>query len=207
MAFHILVQGGLGQGKTALMSILAHYWRVKVRENGGDLKLFSNYGLKDSYPMTHFTDWYEVAKAQGSICCWDEAHMAFSNRKWNTYGQGLATELMMYTRKMQSVQIYCTPNVGNVDTRIRQIIEVVVDVRKIGKKGFSYNFRDFQTGQNMVSHFLPMSKANIYFKQNLYDTHQMVQGFPLPPSETEGKKFFAKLEEVHDIARGKVRVS
>ncbi|OIJ07624.1 ATPase [Anaerobacillus arseniciselenatis] len=201
MAHHFFIQGPLGSGKTFLMSLLAHHWREKVMMNGGDVKLFSNYGLKDSHDMSHFTDWYDVAKAQGSICCWDEAQMAFSNRRWSKYGQGIATEIMMYVRKMKSVQMYCSPSIYNVDSRIRQIVEVLVDVRKIGDKGFTIIFTDFQTGMFMHKQFLPMWKAKKVFKQKLYDTYAMVQGFPLPSTEKQGQEFFAKLEEEHNKAR------
>lgn len=201
MAHHFFIQGPLGSGKTFLMSLLAHHWREKVMVNGGEVKLFSNYGLKDSQPMDHYTDWYDVAKAQGSICCWDEAQMAFSNRRWSKYGQGIATEIMMYVRKMKSVQLYCSPSINNVDSRIRQIVEVLVNVRKIGDKGFSIMFTDFQTGQFMHKQFLPMWKAKRIFKLNLYDTYSMVQGFPLPSREREGETFFKKLEEEHNNAR------
>ncbi len=43
--------------------------------------------------------------------------------------------------------MYCSPSINNVDSRIRQIVEVLVDVRKIGKKGFSLRFTDYQTGE------------------------------------------------------------
>jgi len=204
MAHHFFIQGPLGAGKTFLMSVLAHHWREKTLARGGKVKLFSNYGLLDSQPMNHFTDWYDVAEAQGSICCWDEAQMAFSNRKWSRYGATLATEVMMFTRKMQSVQMYCSPSIKNVDSRIRDIVEVLVDVRKIGEKGFSLTFRDWQQqGMVMHSQFIPMFKAKKIFKLNLYDSFNMVQSFPLPGDERQGKEFFEKLEEIHDRSRGK----
>lgn len=203
MAHHFFIQGPLGSGKTFLMSLLAHHWRLKAQAKGADIKLFSNYHLQDAQQMDTYQDWYDVAEAQGSIVCWDEAQMAFSNRKWSRYGQGVATEIMMYTRKMKSVQIYCSPSIYNVDSRIRQIVEVLVDVRKIGEKGFSIRFTDYQTGQFMHSQFLPMFRAKKIFKLQLYDTYQMVSGFPLPEKEREGNEFFDKLELIHDEARKK----
>lgn len=201
MAQHFFIQGPLGAGKTFIMSLLAHHWRERVKLRGGEIKLFSNYELKDSQDMSHYTDWYDVARAQGSICCWDEAQMAFSNRRWSSYGQGIATEIMMFTRKMKSVQMYCSPSIGNVDSRIRQIVEVLVNVRKIGDKGFSIHFTDYQTGTFMHKQFLPMWKAKQIFKLDLYDTYNMVQGFPLPKTEREGLEFFEKLEQEHNKAR------
>ncbi|EXX79716.1 hypothetical protein RirG_002860 [Rhizophagus irregularis DAOM 197198w] len=187
------------------MSLLAHHWKEKTERNGGKVQLFSNYGLVDSFPMTHYTDWYKVAEAQGSIVCWDESQMAFSNRKWSKFGSTLATEVLMFTRKMQSVQIYCSPSIKNVDSRIRDIVEVKVAVRKIGDKGFSLHFMDYQTGEFMHKQFIPMWKANKFFKMRLYDSFNMVQGFPLPSTEKQGQEFFEKLEEIHDRARGKIR--
>ncbi|MCC2370347.1 zonular occludens toxin domain-containing protein [Bacillus cereus] len=203
MAYHIFIQAPLGQGKTLLMSLLAHYWKKKVEDGGGKIELFSNYELADSKPINHYTDWYEVAEAQGSICCWDECQMAFSNRKWSRHGSTIATEVMMFTRKMKSVQMYCSPSISNVDSRIRQIVEVLVDVRQIPNRGFSIRFSDYQTGEMLNKTFLPMSKAKKFFDLELYDTHQMVKGFPLPQTERESDKFFDTLEEIHDRARGK----
>lgn len=201
MAHFFFIQGPLGSGKTFMMSLLAHHWKAKAEAKGADIKLFSNYHLQDAQQMDHYEAWYDVAAAQGSICCWDESQMAFSNRKWSKYGNGLATEVMMYQRKMMSVQIFCSPSINNVDSRIRDIVEVLIDVRKVGDKGFSIRFTDYQTKEFMHSHFLSMSKAKKIFKLQLYDTYQMVSGFPLPGTEREGDKFFAKLEEIHDLAR------
>ncbi|MGE7191969.1 ATPase [Lysinibacillus fusiformis] len=205
MAHHFVIQGSLGAGKTFLASILAHWWKIKSARNGANIKLFSNYELYDSYPMANYTDWYTVAEAQGSICVWDETYLAFSNRKWSNYGQGIATDVMMLTRKMKSVQIYCTPSIGFLDSRIRSIAEVLITARQIPNKGFHYTFYDFQTGEFMRKEFIPMGRAKAMMKVGLYDTDTMVQYFPLPKTEQEGTKFFAKLEEIHDRARGKKR--
>lgn len=206
MAHHFFIQGPLGSGKTFLMSLLAHHWKDKAAQQGGTVQLFSNYGLLDSMPMSHYTDWYKVAEAQGSIVCWDEAQMSFSNRKWSRYGSTVATEILMFTRKMMSVQIYCSPSINNVDSRIRQIVEVLINVRKIGDKGFSVMFTDWQTGEFMHKQFIPMWKAKRVFKIGLYDTFNMVQGFPLPSTEKQGSEFFEKLDEIHNKARGKVAI-
>lgn len=199
----MFIQGGLGAGKTFLMSLLAHHWKQKTERNGGKVDLFSNYELLDSYPMSHYTDWYKVAEAQGSIICWDEAQMAFSNRKWSKYGATLATEVLMFTRKMQSIQIYCSPSIRNVDSRIRDIVEILVTTRNIPGKGFQLHFMDYQTGQFMHTQFIPMWKAKKIMKLNLYDTFNMVTNFPLPGTEREGNDFFETLHDIHDRSRGK----
>lgn len=206
MAHHFFIQGPLGSGKTFLMSLLAHHWKEKAASRGGNVALFSNYDLKDSLPLDDYTDWYKVAEAQGSIVCFDEAQMAFSNRRWSKFGSTIATEVLMFTRKMQAVLIYCSPSIKNVDSRIRDIVEVLITVRKIGDRGFSLHFMDYQTGEFMHKQFIPMWKAKRVFKLSLYDTHQMVKGFPLPQTERQATEFFETLEEIHDVARGKRKV-
>lgn len=206
MAHHFFIQGPLGSGKTFLASTLAHWWKLKSERSGGQIKLFSNYGLFDSAPMTHYTDWYDVAKAQGSICVWDEAYLAFSNRKWSKYGQSVITDVLMMTRKMKSVQIYCSPSINFVDSRVRQIVEVLITARKIGNKGFQYIFTDYQTGEFMHKQFLPMFKAKKIMQCRLYDTDNMVQYFPVPQTERDGEKFFEELELIHDQNRGKQKL-
>lgn len=211
MAQHIFIQGSLGAGKTLTMTLLAHYWRLRVRKKGGDIKLFSNYELADSHPMLNYKDWYEVAKAQGSICCWDEAQMAFDSRQALRSSAVYATQLMMFTRKMKSVQMYCSPSILNVDSRLRQVVEVLINVRQ-GRNGRYLDFHDYQAkqygayGKFLHTQFLPEWKKNNIFKLELFDSFNMVQGFPLPNTERQAKDFFTKLEEIHDEYRGKKTV-
>ena len=201
MVHHIVVQGSLGAGKTFLGTLLATYWKQKTEEKGGKIQLYSNFDFKNSIIMDDYKKWYEVAESRGSIIIWDEAHTTFSNRAWSNYGNGIATEILMYTRKMQSLQIYCTPSINNLDSRIRQIVEILITTRHIENKGFSLHIVDYQTGELIAKQFLPISKAQKIFKLKLYDTHDMAYKFPLPKTEREGTEFFAELKAIHDASR------
>ena len=201
MAHHILFEGGLGAGKTFGMVLLGWYLKTQSEVKGAHIQLFSNFNVKDSIVIDSYEVWYQVAECQGSICLWDEAHIAFNSRKWSAHSSQVATDIMMYTRKLQSLQIYATPSVNNVDSRIRQIIELLVTMRHIPKKGFRFYFRDFQTNEHLRTVFIPMSKAKQIFSLNLYDSHQMVRRFPLPKTERQSDEFFDKLEEIHDKNR------
>lgn len=204
MAHHILFEGGLGAGKTFGMVLLAYYFKEQAEAKGAKIQLFSNFEVRDSKILEDYEDWYDVAEAHGSICMWDEAHMAFSNRKWSRHGNEIATQVMMYTRKMQALQMYATPSVNNVDSRIRQIIELLVTMRQIPKKGFRFYFRDFQTGEHLRTVFFPFWKAERVWKLNLYDTNAMVRSFPLPQTEVQSEAFFDRLEDIHNKNRRKV---
>ena len=204
MAHHILFEGGLGAGKTFGMVLLAYYFKEQAEARGAKIQLFSNFEVRDSRVLENYEDWYDVAEAHGSICMWDEAHMAFSNRKWSKHGNEIATQVMMYTRKMQALQMYATPSVNNVDSRIRQIIELLVTMRQIPKKGFRFYFRDYQTGEHLRTVFFPFWKAERVWKLNLYDTNAMVRSFPLPTTEVQSEAFFDRLEAIHNKNRRKV---
>lgn len=208
MAHHILFQGGLGAGKTFGAVLLAWYLKTQAEKKGAYIQLFSNFEVESSIEINSYEAWYDIAKCQGSICIWDEAHIAFNSRKWSAHSAQVATDLMMYTRKMQSLQIYATPSVNNVDSRIRQIIELLITMRNIPNKGFRFYFMDYQTNEHLKTVFIPMSKAKQIFDLNLYDTHQMVRRFPLPNTERKSDEFFDKLEEIHNSNRkGKVKIS
>lgn len=199
MAHHIFFAGGLGSGKTLMMSAMAHLWRDQVNAAGGNVQLFSNYGLKDSTAMDDYEAWYEIANADESICCWDESQMAFNNRNWSSTAATVATEVMFYTRKMMCLTMYASPSINNVDSRIRQIVEVLFQCRKVGNQGFEAFIWDYQTNQFLRRVFLPMSLAKKLFKLQLYDTYEMVRGFPLPSAKGEIAEFWDTLNEIHKI--------
>lgn len=193
---HIAIMGGLGAGKTFFTSLLAHYIKEQSAMAGVNLSLFSNYDLKDSYTMTDYRDWYKVAEQDTSIICWDEAHRVFNSRNWNSFANGIVTDVAMYTRKLRSIQIYASPNVQNIDSRIRDIIEIVVIMRR-DNAGFHLYFKDYQSGELLRKAFIPEFKAKKIYKLNLYDTYSFVRGFPLPKDERQAREFWETLEDIH----------
>lgn len=205
MAHHIFFEGALGSGKTFIMTLLGNLWKEQANAQGGNVELFSNYEAKGSRPMDDFEAWYEVANSWESIVMWDEAQMAFNNRAWASAQSQLGTEVMMYTRKMQSIQMYASPSIQNVDSRIRQIVEILFHCRKVGNKGFEAFIYDYQAKVFLRRVFLPMSTAKKLFKLNLYDTFSMVRGFPLPSNKKEVEGFWDTLFEIHQLKhkRGK----
>src|SRR5690606_25391530 len=192
----------LGAGKTTAASFLPHYFKNKIEARGGSVKLFANYDLKGAEIMQSYEDWYNVAAAHGSIVVWDEAHRNFDSRKFNQFQNILATELLTYVRKMASIQIFATPSINRLDTRIREIIEVLIVVRKTAK-GTCYDFYDYQAdfagryGKYLHSKYLPNFKRQKIHNLNLFDSYSFVSKFPLPKTEREGIKFMEELEQAH----------
>jgi deoxyadenosine/deoxycytidine kinase len=206
----IFIQGILGAGKTTVGSTMAHYYKNATKSRyGADIKLFSNYYLRGSAPMENFESWYDVADAQGSIIVWDEAQMIFDNRTALKGNQITATKILNYCRKLKSVQIFISPSIDNIDSRIRGLVEVLINVRKVGNSGISIEYFDYQAknygtwGKFINKRFINAHRLKQIHKLNLFDTFQMVQGFPMPEGARAEDKFFRTLEERHNLARMK----
>lgn len=207
MAHFIGIQGLLGAGKTTTASMLAHYYQNRVESLGGSIQLFSNYGLRGAEDMAHYTDWFKVADAHGSVIVWDEGQTQFDSREFSSSDRVFSTQLLNYCRKMNSVQIIIAPNFTNIDKRIRQLTEVLINVVKVGNKGIRLEYFDYQAGNGesslgrfLHSRFLPASKVRQIHSLQLFDTYRMVRGFPMPRTERDKKKFWIELEEHHHEA-------
>lgn len=202
MAHLFGIVGALGAGKTTAASFLPWLWKNQTEARGGDLTLFSNYDLYGSERMDEPEDWYRVAEAHGSICIWDEAHRTFDSRRFSSFENILATELLTFVRKMASIQIFATPSVNRLDTRIREIIEVLIVVRRSGK-GTNYDFYDYQAdfggrfGKYLHSKYIPDFKMKAIHKLNLFDSYSFVSRFPLPTNQKDAEKFMKELEAAH----------
>ncbi len=207
MAHFIGVQGLLGAGKTTTASMLAHYYKNSVEARGGAIKLFSNYGLRGAQEMAKYQDWYDVADAHGSVIVWDESQTNFDGRQFSSSDNIMATQLLNYCRKMNSVQIMVAPNFSNLDRRIRQLTEVLINVVKCGNKGIRLEYYDYQAGNGesnfgkfLHSRFLPARKIKQIHSLNLFHTYRMVRGFPMPSTERAKKDFWENLEAFHEQA-------
>lgn len=207
MAHFIGIQGLLGAGKTTTASMLAWYYKNKVEARGGSLKLFSNYGLKGATEMDHYDRWHDVAACHGSVVVWDEGQTQFDSREFSSSDRIFSTQLLNYCRKMNSVQIIIAPNFSNIDKRIRQLTEVMINVVKVGNKGIRLEYYDYQAGighssygKYLHSRFLPAGKVRQIHSLNLFDTFRMVRGFPMPKTERDKKKFWVELDESHEAA-------
>lgn len=202
MAHLIGVVGGLGAGKTTFASFYPWLLKNTVELRGGNIELFANYELFGAHMMQDPEDWYRVAEAHGSICVWDEAHVTFDSRKFNQAQNIFATELLTYVRKMASIQIFATPSINRLDTRIRELIEILIVARKVGN-GTYYDYYDFQSdfagryGRYLHSKFLPRHKMRQIHSLNLFDSYNFVTRFPLPRTERQQEQFMVELNKAH----------
>ena len=207
MPHTIVITGNLGVGKTTMASMMAWLYKIKVEGLGGSIQLFANYDLDGAERLAVAEDWFKVAAAHGSVCVWDEAHRNFNSRTSLKSDNIIATDILTFARKMAAIQIFVTPSVGRLDNRVREMCEVLLQIRPAGNKGMHIDYFDYQAegygryGKLIHSRFLPAGKVKQIHKLNLFDSHCFVSMFPLPRTERAAQKFMAELERVHDLAR------
>ncbi len=186
MPHFILIEGGLGAGKTLMASVLAHYWRIR---SGGEARIFANYDLAGATPFDRADRWLEVADARGSVIIWDEAQTQYDRRLWtrNTF----ATQIFNMTRKLRAVHVFINPVGANLDSRILDLVEVFIHVRKSQNRAIyldMYEFQDKRFGQwgrQLRTARISWARVKQLFALELYDTDQMLYPFPSPKTERD----------------------
>lgn len=195
-------QGNLGEGKTSAMSILAHYYATRARKLGIDVQLFANYGLKGARRLTHYSDFYKVAEAESSICLLDEAQTSLDSRLFQKGSNIYLTQFFFYLRKLRASLFMTTPNIRNLDSRIRALCNILVDCHKT-PAGFIYYIYDYQGERLLKRKFLPMYKAQEIWSVGLYDTNQIITSIEFPANERQFKQFLEQIIEINDAYRGR----
>lgn len=196
-------QGNLGEGKTSAMSILAHYYATRAKRIGIDVELYANYSLKGAKRLSHYSDFYKVAQADSSICLLDEAQTSLDSRLFQKGSNIYLTQFFFYLRKLRSSLFMTTPNIKNIDSRIRALTNILVDCYKT-PAGFNYYIYDFQGQKLLKRKFLPMYRAQEIWSVGLYDTNQIITSIEFPANERQFKQFLEQIIEINDTYRGRL---
>lgn len=189
--------GNLGEGKTFGMSVLAHYFAAKAKRAGVPVQLFANFGLKGARPLFHYQHFYDVARARASICLLDEAHVNLDARLFHKGTNIYMTQFFFYLRKLGASLFMTTPHIRNLDSRMRQLANILVDCHRVAG-GFRYDIYDFQAERLLRRRFLPRYKAQELFEYGMYDTHAIIRAVQFPGTEREFDKFLTKIVEIRD---------
>lgn len=196
---HIIgIEGRYGSGKTTTAVVKAHQWAGMT-----GAKLFANFPLRGAYLFEHYTDWYRVADAHGSIIIFDEAVKNYDSRKWAKSGQIEMTHVMNYVRKMNSLMIFILPDFMDLESRVRNKTDILIYCKR-QKGGGITNFvfdqqmkgRNETHGRLINKWVLPMSSMRKIWDLKLFNTHSMIHAFPTPPDQ-ESDKFFKELDKRH----------
>lgn len=189
--------GNLGEGKTFGMSVIAHYFAARARRARLPVDIYANYGLLGSKPLVNYKDFFHVAKSPNSICLMDEAHVNLDSRLFHKGSNIYMTQFFFYLRKLHTSLFMTTPNIRNLDSRIRLLTNILVFCRK-NPSGFIYEIYDFQAEKLLSQKFLPKHIAQEIFKAGMYDTDAIIRNVEFPGSEREFDKFLTKVVQIRD---------
>lgn len=190
-------QGNLGEGKTFGMSVLAHYFAARARRAGIPVDIYANYGLRGAKPMIKYTDFYNVARSHNSICCMDEAHVNLDSRLFARGANIYMTQFFFYLRKLKTSMFMTTPHIRNLDSRVRQLTNILVVCRRTAG-GFSYDIYDYQAEKLLRRKFLPKYITQEIFASGMYDTHAIIRNVEFPSNERAFDQFLTKIIQVRD---------
>lgn len=183
--------GVMGQGKTFGMSLLAQHFRQL-----SGCTLYSNYGLKNSKLFTTFDEFLDVAQQPSSIICLDEIHTDLDSRSGNTNASKYLTHMLFYLRKIRATIFYSSPDITNIDIRVRLVTNVYCRVSK-NKKFFHYEMYDLQKLRYLKTLRIDQKRA-FGIADQIYDTHKMVVPMEFPESREGYVKVLNQLKDVSD---------
>ena len=172
MPFILGISGGYGAGKTLTSAIKAHQWASHT-----GAKIFSNFKLRDAYLFEHYSDWYRVAHAHGSIIVFDESQKDWDGRRFGGDSQIDKTHIMNYVRKMNSIFVFVLPDFSDVDARVRKMCEILIHVERLRDGTMMnkvYDYTDKRYGENgrlIKTEYLSFEKQkkNIQFTPIQYE--------------------------------------
>ena len=199
---HIIgIEGTYGSGKTTTAVVMASQWAHRT-----GAKLYANFPVRGARFFKHYEDWYKVADSHGSILIFDEAVKDFDSRGWQQHGQKEMTKVLNYVRKMNSVMIFILPDYNDLDNRIRNKTDIIIQCAKDKNRNIINTIYDcafkqnpMDKGRKINQRKLPLQSQKWIWANRLFNTHSMVHTFPTPPPE-KTDEFYKKLDYYHQRA-------
>ena len=162
----VLIEGGLGSGKTLIMT------RYLVKDQAAGRKVYSNYGLR-GVPFEKL-DMSKLVKneldLQNASIGIDELTLYCDSR--SSMGNKLLTYFVLQTRKRNVCLYATTQNISMIDRRVREHTQIFIYCKDIGQTGYrlfqvlDYRYGKYPTKQTFKMHIRP------WFKY--YDTDEVL---------------------------------
>jgi len=173
----VVFTGTLGSGKTLSMSAIGTYMARKSK-----LRLYSNYGLKDS---TRITTIDQLLEAEAGILCFDEAHTSIDSRLYKDNVK--FTHFLLHTRKKGLIVLMTTQVFGQVDLRARGITDYLVMCSK-KQDGIWLQFVDWQ--ERIIKRKVQIPDYKRFY--SIYDTYELVNPIAVGNTQKQANSTYQK---------------
>lgn len=185
----VAVQGFLGVGKTLGATLFA----LDYQQRSG-CALYSNFGINGSKPFSSVEDFKKIAMEESSILVLDEAHMDLDARSFSSNHVKFFTQLSYYLRKLRCTLIMTTPSFSDLDSRIRGVTNLVLNVAK-DRKYFYYDVWDYQSHKYLKT--LKISRVNAYNLSDYYfNTNNMVVPVQMVSKREDWTEYLEDLKSI-----------
>lgn len=166
MSTIVAIEGGLGSGKTLLMT------RYLVKDQASGRKVFANYGLRgiehEKLDMVKLVR-NELDLQNASVGV-DEFTLYADSR--SSMGNKLISYFVLQTRKRNVCLYFTTQNLNMIDRRVREHTQIFIYCKDIGQEGYrlfqvlDYRYGKYPTKQTFKMHIRPWYKY--------YDTDEVL---------------------------------
>lgn len=160
----VIIEGGLGSGKTLLMAMLAKH---------SQLPIVSNFNLNLDFEEL---DIHKFVKSKYNDCniFLDEGYVYLDSRLSQNKRNRLMSYVLFQSRK-KSVNIFITVQLrGTLDLRFRMLSDYIIYAENLGTK-FRYTIFKPNDSSYNTSAIIPYAKAIQYF--DVYDTNEVIDDF------------------------------
>ena len=163
----ISICGGLGSGKTLLMTRYAHKEHLKGKQ------IFCNYNLNFKHEKINLVNLLEIKpELQNSGIFMDEIYIYMDSRLSMAKRNRMLSYFIFQTRKLGVTLYFTSQHIGQVDVRLRNMIDILCVCKQTIKKDWfkidMVDYRDFPYVRQKTFIY----NASVYY--HMYDTKELV---------------------------------
>ncbi|MDT2277700.1 zonular occludens toxin domain-containing protein [Paenibacillus larvae] len=187
----IIFDGIMGSGKTLGCSILAKHFQLR-----SECALYSNYELQGATHFSKYEQFLDLANNKSSILCIDEGHTDVDSRNALQNTVKWFTHIIFYLRKLRTTMFFTTPNIENLDYRVRSVCNLYCRCYK-DKDYFRYAMFDLQANKFLKEYKIKQDIAK-HIGAEIYDTTGIVTPIEWPDDKKTFNDFITKLKNLNN---------
>lgn len=163
----VAICGGLGSGKTLLLTRYAHKEYLKAK------KIYSNYNLKFKHDKIDLPSLLELKpELENSGIFIDELYIYMDSRLSGSKRNRMLSYFVFQTRKLGVTLFFTSQHIGQVDIRLRNMLDILCLCKQTIKKDwFKVDIIDYREFPDVNSSTFIYNGSAYY---PLYDTLELV---------------------------------